>query len=719
MTLSFLHPALLWGLAAAAIPVVIHLFFRRRPRPTPFPAIDFILRARRETERRLRLKKILLFVARTAVLAAIALALARPRAEQPEAAPAAVAQGPRATAIVLDASASMGYRLGGRALFERARADALGALAGLGTDEPVTAVVCGDDPPAAEPPSFDRAAVRRALDAAELGAGHADLTACVAVAVQALSASEAQLGLGKRLVIATDLTASAWRLDAPPPMVRSPTGPVRPEVTLLDAARGASLPNLAVTALEAEPDPAVGPRGFRFAATVSNWSGEARTDLPVQLRLGAGADAHIAVRAFADVPAGGTSRKSLAHAFPAGGPAVVSVALAEDALPIDDVRVLALDVPREVRALVVDGAPSPIKYRDEAYFVETALASPGSPVRPRLVDAEALAAEDLSRYDVVLLLNVRSVGAKLGELQRFVERGGGLLVALGDQIDPETYGEELPGLLPVPLHVVKTAVERGAPGSEGRAARLGEVAWQHPAFAVFSGEAREGLLGTRFFRYALARPGDGRRGDGARVIAAFDDGAPALVEGRRGQGRVLLLTTTADRDWNDWPIRTSFLPAMQRFAAYLAGGLEARRDAPTVVGAPRSIRLEDGRALAALVAPDGRERRVEAVAGLAVAADGTGATFTPRAPGLWQVKVRERGQERIDPRLAFAVWPDPRESDTRRLDVAELTAYFGGATHARVEGEASAAAGSRAIPLWSLLLLVGVAAFFVEGILLA
>ena len=135
MSLGFVNPLLLWGALAAAIPVVIHLFFRRRPRPTPFPAIDFILRARRETERRLRLKKLLLFAARTLLLAAVAVALARPRLETPGEAAAAVPKGPSATAIVLDASGSMRYRLDGKALFERARADALGAVASLSADE--------------------------------------------------------------------------------------------------------------------------------------------------------------------------------------------------------------------------------------------------------------------------------------------------------------------------------------------------------------------------------------------------------------------------------------------------------------------------------------------------------------------------------------------------------------------------------------------------------
>ncbi|HSN90005.1 MAG TPA: BatA domain-containing protein [Anaeromyxobacteraceae bacterium] len=709
MGLSFLHPALLWGLVAAGLPLLVHLFFRRRPKPIPFPAVDFILRARRETERRLRLKRVLLFVARTALLAAVALAIARPRAERPEEAALATARGPRATAVVLDASASMGYRLGDRTLFERARADALEALASLGPDEPALALACGMAPPAAEAPSFDRAQARRVLESAEATAGHADLTACVAAAIQALGASEAQASLGKRLVVATDLAASAWRLEVPPPTLPSPAGPVRPEVAVLDAARGAPLPNAALTSLEAEPDPAVGPRGYRFSASIADWSGSGRAELPVQLRVGTGAEARTAVRAFVEVPAGGSARKALAHAFAAGGPAAVTVSLPEDALPYDDARALALFVPREVRALVVDGAPSPIKYRDEAYFVETALASPGSPVRPRLVDADAFATEDLPRYDVVLLLNVRSVGAKLGELQKFVAEGGGLLVSLGDQIDPETYAKELPGLLPVPLHVVKTAAERGAADAQGRAARLGEVAFDHPALSVFAGEAKEGLLGSRFFRYALARPGAE-----ARVLATFDDGAPALVEGRRGRGRVLLFTSTLDRDWTDWPIRTSFLPAMQRLAAWLAGGLEERRDPPTVVGSPRAVRLPEGTAAAALIAPDGRERRLPAPAG----GRGGEIAFTPDRPGLWQVKVRTQGEERVDPALAFAVWPDARESDTRRLDPEELTAYFGGAGVARVEAEASASGGRSEVPLWSILLAVGVLAFLIEGLLL-
>jgi hypothetical protein len=708
VSLSFLHPALLWGLAAAAIPLAIHLFFRRRPRPTPFPALDFVLRARKETERRLRLRRVLLFVARTALLAAAALAIARPRLMAPEARAAAGPAGPAAAAIVLDTSASMAYRLGGRTLLDRAREDALAELDALGPEEPATLLECDGSAPRAEPPVFDRAELRRRIRAAPQSWLHSDLTACVGAAAAALAEGSGGRTLRPRLVVATDLTASAWRLDAPPPEVPGPAGPVRPEVTLLDAARGQPLPNGWLSGLTAERDGAVGPRGFRVTATVHGQGAEPVRDVPLALRLGA-RDPRTVVRAFVELPAQGSLKKTFSHDFPAGGPVVVSAALPGDALPEDDALFLPLDVPREVRVLVVNGAPSPIRTRDEAFFVETALGGGASPVRPTVVDADGLSRVRLADHDVVFLLNVRSLGPKAAELAEFVEKGGGLFVAMGDAVDPDRYEAELKGLLPAALHVVKTADRAGGE----RAARLAEVDWDHPALQVFQGAGREGLESIRTFRYMLLKPE--RRDAGLRVVARFDDGAPALVEARRGKGRVMVFTSTLDREWSDWTIRTSFVPAMQRIAAWLGNALEARRDAVTPVGTSRALQAPPGAEVVAVVAPDGSERRP-----LAPESPGAGApSVLPDAPGLWQVKVRSPdGGVALDPALAFAAWPDPRESDTRRLEPAELTAWLGGSALARVAGEGGGG-GAREIPLWSWLLLLALAAFLAEGLLVA
>jgi hypothetical protein len=140
-----------------------------------------------------------------------------------------------------------------------------------------------------------------------------------------------------------------------------------------------------------------------------------------------------------------------------------------------------------------------------------------------------------------------------------------------------------------------------------------------------------------------------------------------------------------------------------------------------VVGTPRTLHLGPGRRLAALVGPDGASHPARDLgATLATTADGgSDVTFSPRQPGVWQAQVEERGTTRADGALAFAAVVDPRESDTRRLEPEDLTAWLGGRATAHVDGPAGGAGGGAGVPLWSILLAVAVALFLAEAALLA
>src|SRR5216683_300046 len=198
--LAFAHPAYLWGLLAVALPILVHLFNQRRPRPLSFGAIEFVLRSQRQKARRLRLRQILLLALRCLLIAAVALALSRPSLK-PKGALTAQASGPQATALLLDASLSMRYRIGSKTLFERAREEALAALDRLGPDEPASVGLCaggsgflGGGLPV---PSFDRLAARRLLQSAQPTYLGSDLTSCMAAAAKALGESPVP---GKRII---------------------------------------------------------------------------------------------------------------------------------------------------------------------------------------------------------------------------------------------------------------------------------------------------------------------------------------------------------------------------------------------------------------------------------------------------------------------------------------------------------------------------------------
>jgi len=103
--MTFLQTIFLAGLAAAVIPVLIHLLNRPRARVVRFSTLEFIRRLQIKKSRRIRFREILLLILRAALIALLAVAFARPVLR------AAGGIGGRArtsACIVLDASASMG-----------------------------------------------------------------------------------------------------------------------------------------------------------------------------------------------------------------------------------------------------------------------------------------------------------------------------------------------------------------------------------------------------------------------------------------------------------------------------------------------------------------------------------------------------------------------------------------------------------------------------------
>src|ERR1700754_1962045 len=114
--MSFLAPLFFVGLAAIAIPVLVHLIQRERKRVIEFPSLMFIQKIPYQSVRRRRIRHWFLLLMRAVAILLFVAAFARPLFPQGAAAIAA-AGGNRELVILLDQSASMGY--GDH--FERAR----------------------------------------------------------------------------------------------------------------------------------------------------------------------------------------------------------------------------------------------------------------------------------------------------------------------------------------------------------------------------------------------------------------------------------------------------------------------------------------------------------------------------------------------------------------------------------------------------------------------
>jgi hypothetical protein len=658
--MHFLAPALLLGLIAAVLPWIIHRIGRRRARPVRFAAMELLLRAEREVSARRRLRDVALLLARTGLAMALPLAFARPFTEVRSDLPAVTTHSQSAV-VVIDDSASMRRSLGrGGTPFDVAKTRAREIVEHLSPDSEIALVLAseGSAAPIAEL-SGDRGRVAAALEAVTVSARRADFAAALRRATQMLSSSTR----GDRLIyVITDLQAAGWEGVAPALLAAGP------EVVVLDVSGGEPWTNRAVVGLGAEPAPEEGAQGIAVVAEIANFAAEPARALGITLRL----DGVEVARGFVDVPAGGRARKRFVHTV-SGGARQAEVVIDHDGFVLDDRRACRVEASRGLRVLLVDGDPRTVRTEDEVFFLEAALRAGGSNFSVTTVLPDELANRELAAFGAVFMANVARPNATVAAaITRYVEGGGGLFISVGDRVDVDTWNQTLKAVLPQPLGLKRSAAAPPGARPEGEtvdlrpAERLAPIDRRHPLLAAFPARG-EGLASARFFQFLLLAPVP--EAPGRRIVLRYENGAPALVDAEIGRGRVLLLTTSVDREWTDLPIRPGFLPLVQEAARYLAAAPSGDATATVTVGGKREIVLSADDRRVEVVKPSGESRWLspaahpgEPRARPAVLFDDTD------EPGLYRVRAaRADGTVDERPDAAFAVTLDTSESDPARL----------------------------------------------------
>src|SRR6476660_2825717 len=107
--MGFLHPWVLVGMAAAAVPLILHLLARREPPTVVFPAVRYLVSTTQEHQRRLKLQNWLLLLQRTLLVATLVMAAAGPTVPLS----GVSGQSPSALVLIIDNSPSSGAMAGG------------------------------------------------------------------------------------------------------------------------------------------------------------------------------------------------------------------------------------------------------------------------------------------------------------------------------------------------------------------------------------------------------------------------------------------------------------------------------------------------------------------------------------------------------------------------------------------------------------------------------
>ena len=595
--MGFLSPALLAGLLATLIPPIIHLIHRRKAVHVRFPALELIRRANKKTARQFRIKQLLLMLVRSLLLGAVAFAMARPYFSHEAEGVAGASESGGTTVLVLDATWPMAAEIDGEPLFDRARLLGGRILDALGSTGQAGLTVAGDKATAPVPePTADLTTVRARLDEAKPSAAYGSLGDAVTRAYEVLAT--APPAGGRRVVVLTTPAAASSALPQPPPGSGITLVPI-------DAAEGKAIANRSLVGVSLRPAPEVGQGMWRVEARVTNFSDEAVERLPVHLEI----EGEVKVRGFVTLRPGETAVKTFNAEVPGDAAVKAAVVLEGDALATDDRVAFWLRPAPQLRLLAVNGDPRPTPQRDELFYLERAVGpgtEAGARVKLEIIQPDQLSAAALGRADVVLLANVgRLTQAAAGALSSFVRGGGGLLVTMGDQVDPAQANERLGPLLPRALREARQSGDAAA-SAEGRDRRLAAPTLferAHPILKLFPDPFRSSLSRVGVSKYMLLDPAPDAAGE---VVIGLDEGAPFLMTKSVDQGRVALLTGSIDRDWGDLPIRPDFVPLLQQVLRYLtrASGGDT---SPVIVGRAVPIPVDDARVTRVQIrTPDGR-----------------------------------------------------------------------------------------------------------------
>lgn len=662
LVLGFLtSPWMLGWAAAAAIPILIHLWNGRQQHEVRWAAMQFLIAAAEKQAHRLHIQHRLLLAVRICVLLFLALALADPFLAVLPAWPPPASTAQVHTTIVIDGSYSMATRVGRETRFELAQQLAAELVDTRSQGAGFSLVVMANPPlVVVRDAVFDGGDLVEEIESLrELHTVDGLLPTLTSIegVVDQVRVSHPRL-TEHRVVFVTDLGRTTWAEVETPAVLRQLkrlSEKATIQVMTTDSAEAA---NVSITALRVmDPLPTVD----EVVALEVDARNYGRGNFAGRLELLVNGTP-IEQRDL-EVPEGDQRTVSFAYQFGELGQHVVEARVSGDDLSVDNHRWLSVFVSSAIRVLCVDG----VQGASELLAIALDPDSDGrSGVQVDVVGPDSLLESELRPYDCVLLNDVARIEVdEQAALKQFVEDGGGLVVVLGPRVDIAHYNagladasQERP-LLPIRLD--------GVAGEE--LLRFDPLDYRHPIVRPFEGHERAGLLTAPTWRYMQLSP----LGDQAQVVLEFDNGSPAMVAGQHGMGRTVVVATSlsappavadVQAPWSALSLWTCFPPLVREVVEFTAA---SRADKYTTrVGGTLSEAIPSGRSVRLTIEnPAGESER------LPIDFDSTPPRWEYSATQLSGV-YRVDSESPIVPSSRFAVNVEPAEGQLDRIEPASL-----------------------------------------------
>lgn len=560
--MTFINPAILWGLAAVSIPIIIHIFNLKRTKKIEFSTLMFLKEIQQSKYKKLKLKQFLILLCRIAFISFLVFAFSRPFEKG-----YLFSSGHRAQSsvlLVLDDSFSMLSREIQRSNFDAAK-NRLTELIALfdENDEVFFTTVSEINTPGRNFLAKDLGSLADSIKNLKVSDVSRDLNSVIYYSSRILSSASYP---HKEIFLFTDGQKS---------FVEGGTNtetPVLPENTklniILSGTRRGS--NLSVDSAVIATQIFEKNKPVRIKCSVTNHNTFNVVNKSVVLSLGPKA---IRDEKSIDIPANSTLSVEFnvligATGFISGSIELLQKEIADDEIPNDNKQFISFFIPKQINILMVSDSPNDLNYLKLALSSSEELMKDSSGSKTKYYSVKQagigdISIEDLSKYNCVVIVNAGDISADASaKLASYINSGGGVLLFPGSKTTAGSYSGTLFRELDVPSFTGKL--------TPSQPLKFEDIDLSHPVFdGIFSSKegVRDNILkNSPSVTSAIDLPA----GKNSRALITLTGGKNFVVEHSQGKGKLLIYAVSPDLNGSDFAMKSLFSPLVIRSILYMS-----------------------------------------------------------------------------------------------------------------------------------------------------
>ena len=586
--MSSLNPFTIWATLAAigvAVPIIIHLLYRKNRKETDWAAMELLRRALVVRSGQIKLEDFIILLLRCLTLLLLAAALLRPILKDSD----LIGDQKVGMVVAIDDSLSMNH--GATTRFENAIEKARQVI---GTSQPgdkISIVFLNEksiDDPNKIPlraADYDPTKINSILDEAKKS-GASNHQSNLENSIPLLKEMSEEMKAGtKEIHIITDAQQSDW--NGLSSEAKGILAGIPASIYILPV-NSENDDNRSITSLKYVSGPLNNSGVARFEATVKNFGTNDANSGNIEFYQ----DGNLVSRQTLGVIDSGSSKviPFLANYNKPGDLSIIAK-ISKDNLSEDNFRNTVVNVRPGISVLcATDSANEGLgNSTNSLFFLENALRLRSSDeeagIQVTSVDSSDLTLETFNNYDVIILANVSSPSIEIANrLKTFTENGGGLILFAGENINAEKYGQTFgttsESILPAIIGNKKTASEES-----DNLYSLDVPTSDHPLATVVKSMSEEMINDAKIKSLVNLQPTEGSQ----VILSLVEDESPVLVSKEVGNGSVILCSTSADRSWSDMVLHPIYAIMIQQAVTTTTSRPESRL---AMVHSSKTINIE-------------------------------------------------------------------------------------------------------------------------------